>query len=85
MLPIFDDEQPESIVGTLSIIYPSEPVVARAFPLPGPHAFEMFPEGAFIYMTGRHRYSHRQASAKFDMPDIQLEAPIPEAYSLGGT
>jgi hypothetical protein len=78
VLPIFDDEQPESIVGTLSIIYPSEPVVARAFPYLAPMLSEMFPEGAFIYMTGRHRYSHRQASAKFDMPDIQLEAPIPE-------
>jgi len=78
VLPIFDDEQPESIVGTLSIIYPAEPVVARAFPYLAPMLSEMFPEGAFIYMTGRHRYSHRQASAKFDMPDIQLEAPIPE-------
>lgn len=78
VLPIFDDNLPDSIVGTLSIIYPAEPVVARAFPHIAPMLSEMFPEGAFIYMTGRHRYSHRQSSQKFDMQDLQLEAPIPQ-------
>jgi len=78
VIPIFDDHQPDNVVGTLSIIYPAEPVVARAFPHLAPMLSEMFPEGAFIYMTGRHRYSHRQSSKKFDMPDLQLEAPIPE-------
>lgn len=78
VVPIFDDHLPDNIIGTLAIIYPAEPVVARAFPHLAPMLSEMFPEGAFIYMTGRHRYSHRQASKKFDMPDLQLEAAIPE-------
>ena len=78
VVPIFQDENSDTITGTLSIIYPIEPVVARAFPHIAPMLSEMFPEGAFIYMTGRHRYSHRRSSKKFDMPDIQLESPIPE-------
>ncbi len=74
--PVFGEDS--ALIGTLSVIYPSEPVVARAFPHLAPMLSEMFPEGAFIYMTGRHRYSHRQPSQKFDMPDIQLRTPIPE-------
>ncbi|MEQ8176452.1 MAG: methyl-accepting chemotaxis protein [Syntrophomonadaceae bacterium] len=76
--PLYDSISSELIVGTFSIVYPSEPVVARAFPELAPMLAEMFPEGAFIYMTGRHRVSHRQASNKFDMPDVQVEVPIQE-------
>lgn len=78
VMPIFADDLTDNLTGTLSVIYPAEPVVARAFPDLAPMLSEMFPEGAFIYMTGRHRYSHRQSSKQFDMPDLQLEAPIPE-------
>ncbi|NLV17136.1 MAG: methyl-accepting chemotaxis protein [Syntrophomonadaceae bacterium] len=78
IIPIFDDTAENNLIGTMSVIYPSEPVVARAFPELAPMLAEMFPEGAFIYMTGRHRYSHRQASKQFDMPDVVLESPIPE-------
>jgi hypothetical protein len=76
--PLYDSISSDLIVGTLGIVYPSEPVVARAFPELAPMLAEMFPEGAFIYMTGRHRVSHRQASSKFEIPDVQVEVPIQE-------
>lgn len=78
VIPVYDDTAPDNIIGTMSVIYPAEPVVARAFPELAPMLSEMFPEGAFIYMTGRHRYSQRQSSKQFDMPDVVLESPVPE-------
>ena len=74
--PVFADETDEEIVGTLSMIFPIEPVVARAFPHLAPVLAEMFPDGAFIYMTGRNRISNRQPSSKFDMPDLQNEITL---------
>lgn len=76
--PVYEDDNEGQAIGTLSIITPSEPVLARAFSEFAPMLTEMFPEGCFVYMTGRHRISHRQASDKFDMKDIQLETPIKE-------
>ncbi len=76
--PIFGDENNDRAIGTITMIFPIEPVVARAFPHLAPVLAEMFPDGAFIYMTGRNRISHRQASKKFDMPDLRFEATLTE-------
>ncbi|MEA1960761.1 MAG: methyl-accepting chemotaxis protein [Bacillota bacterium] len=76
--PIFGDTEENVLKGTFSIIVPSEPIIARAFPYIAPMLAEMFPEGAFIYMTGRKHISHRQASAKFDIPDLTLRSPLQE-------
>ncbi len=75
--PVFDDEESQ-IVGTLTMVFPFEPVVARAFPHLAPVLSEMFPDGAFIYMTGRKSISHRQPSSKFDMLDIQNKVRMTE-------
>lgn len=78
VFPVFIDNNQPELVGTLSVILPMEPVLARAFPDFAPMLAEMFPEGAFIYITGRNHVSHRQSSARFDLPDLQLRAPIKE-------
>lgn len=72
--PIFDEEN--VLKGTFTIIVPAEPIIARAFPYIAPMLSEMFPEGAFIYMTGRNHISHRQSSAQFDIADLALRSPL---------
>lgn len=74
--PIFDDINNEEVAGTLIMIFVNEPVVARSFPELAPVLAEMFPDGAFIYMTGRNRISHRQPSSRFDMSDLQNEVHL---------
>jgi len=55
-------------VGAFSIILPRLHPVARSFMDFAPILTEMFPEGAFLYMTDLHNIFQRQPSKKFDMP-----------------
>lgn len=55
-------------VGAFSIIFPRLHPVAKSFTDFAPILTEMFPEGAFLYMTDLHKILYRQPSKKFDMP-----------------
>jgi hypothetical protein len=65
--PVFDGD---NIVGSTIIVLPRLHPVARAFDDFAPMIANMFPEGAFIYMTDLTQYAYRQGSQKFDLPEI---------------
>ncbi|EKQ50929.1 MULTISPECIES: methyl-accepting chemotaxis protein [unclassified Clostridium] len=58
-------------VGVFSIVFPRLHPVAKAFGDFAPILVEMFPEGAFIYMTDLQKVAYRQTSKKFDMTSME--------------
>jgi len=71
--PIFDGND---IVGATIMVLPRLHPVARAFDDFAPMIANMFPEGAFLYMTDLTQYAYRQGSEKFDIPNIQVGTPL---------
>lgn len=71
--PIFDGND---IVGSTIMVLPRLHPVARAFDDFAPMIANMFPEGAFLYMTDLTQYAYRQGSEKFDIPNIQVGTPL---------
>lgn len=65
-------------VGAFSIIFPRLHPVAKSFMDFAPLLAEMFPEGAFLYMTDLHNIIQRQPSKKFDMPTIPMGYKLQE-------
>lgn len=76
-MPIFDGD---TSVGSAILILPRLHPIARSFGDFAPLIADMFPEGSFIYMTDLEKIAYRQASQKFDMPDLQLHNPIKEGF-----
>ncbi len=68
-MPIVDDVG--LITGCFSLIFPRLHPVGSAFPQFAPLIADMFPEGAFLFMTDLEYYRVRQPSKQFDIPDIQ--------------
>lgn len=68
--PILNEE--DQPVGVYSTLFPRLHPIAKAFPDFAPILADMFPEGAFLYMTDLHKVFHRQPSKKFDLPNITL-------------
>ena len=66
--PILDGND---VVGSTIMVLPRMNAVARSFDDFAPMIANMFPEGAFIYMTDLTQYAYRQGSEKFDLPQIQ--------------
>lgn len=65
--PIFDGND---IVGSTIMVLPRLHPVAGSFDDFAPMIANMFPEGAFIYMTDLTQYANRQGSEKFDLSEI---------------
>lgn len=61
------DENGQAI-GAYSIVFPRLHPVAKSFMDFAPIISEMFPEGAFLYVSDLHKIINRQPSKKFDMP-----------------
>jgi hypothetical protein len=57
--------------GCFIMVIPRLHPVARAFNDFAPIIADMFPEGAFIYMTDLEKFAYRQSSGKFDIRAIQ--------------
>jgi hypothetical protein len=74
-IPIFDDNG--DAVGCLSFLFPRLHPVGAAFPRFAPLIADMFPEGAFIFMTDLDAFRVRQPSHKFNIPDIQWGVKLP--------
>lgn len=72
--PIVDDKG--NVTGAISVVFPKLHPVAAAFKSFAPLISEMFPEGAFLYMSDLQKIAYRQSSSKFDVPSI------PVGYSL---
>jgi Methyl-accepting chemotaxis protein len=68
-IPIIDDNGDAK--GCLTFIFPRLHQVGASFPLFAPLIADMFPEGAFIFMTDLDSYRVRQPSKEFDIQDIQ--------------
>lgn len=59
-------------IGAFSIVFPRLHPVAKSFENFAPILAEMFPEGAFLYLSDLTRIAYRQSSKKFDMPSLQV-------------
>lgn len=68
--PVFDDDN--EVIGSISIMLPRYHPVLTAFGDFAPIIANLFPEGAFLYMTDMTKYVRRQPSAKFDMPGCRV-------------
>lgn len=85
-VPISDDSG--EVVGALFTAVPKELAIATAFGDFAPVLAEMFPEGAFLYMTDLETIAYRQPSSKFDIPSISLGRVLQEgdiAYKVEET
>lgn len=69
-VPVVDDDR--NVVGCFSTVMPRLHPVAAAFNDFAPILAEMFPEGAFLYMTDLEKIAYRQPSRSFDMPNINI-------------
>lgn len=69
-IPIIDEKG--DVWGAFTIAFPKLHPVAAAFGDFAPILAEMFPEGAYIYMSDLTKIAYAQASDKFDMPSIAV-------------
>jgi hypothetical protein len=76
-IPVFNEER---TVGSAILILPRLHPIARSFGDFAPLMADMFPDGAFLYMTDLEKIAYRQPSRKFDMPDLPLGNPLKEGY-----
>ncbi|ADL53318.1 methyl-accepting chemotaxis protein [Clostridium cellulovorans] len=69
-IPFVDDSN--TPVGAMSILMPRLHPVAAGFPNFAPIVAELFPEGAFIYMTDLTKVAYIQSSKKFTLPNMYV-------------
>jgi len=65
-------------VGVFSSVFPKLHPVAKSFMDFAPILAEMFPEGAFLYITDLQKIAYRQPSKKFDMHTRQIGYELKE-------
>ncbi|WP_425807133.1 methyl-accepting chemotaxis protein [Desulfitobacterium sp. Sab5] len=75
-IPIIDEAG--NAVGAFSAFYPILHPIAAAFDHFASILAEMFPEGVLLYMTDLQKYSYRQSSKVFDLPNIQVGNELTE-------
>jgi hypothetical protein len=68
-IPIVDEAG--LITGCFTLIFPRLHPVGAAFPQFAPLIADMFPEGAFLFMTDLESYRVTQPSKRFNIPNIQ--------------
>ena len=68
--PLVNEEG--QVVGAFSILFPRLHPVVKSFNDFASILAEMFPEGAFLYVTDLQKVMYRHPSKKFDMPTIQI-------------
>lgn len=64
--------------GVFSIVLPVAHPIVDSFESFAPVLAEMFTEGAIIYLTDLQRVAYKQASRKFDLPNIQVGSEMNE-------
>jgi methyl-accepting chemotaxis protein len=75
-IPLVNEE--DEVVGAFSILIPKLHPVAKSFRDFAPIIAEMFPEGASMFVTDRHKILDKQASNKFDIEDLKRGAELGE-------
>lgn len=72
-IPILDNGEAN---GSVTFITPRLHPVAQAFDDFAPMMANMFPGGAFLYMTDLEKIGRRQGSEKFDLPQVKVGTMI---------
>lgn len=75
-IPLVDDLN--TAVGALSIVLPRLHPVAESFSNFAPIVTELFPEGAFIYMSDLTKIMYVQGSQKFSLSNMQVGYELKE-------
>jgi methyl-accepting chemotaxis protein len=75
-IPLVNEE--DEVVGAFSILIPKLHPVAKSFRDFAPIIAEMFPEGASMFVTDRHKILDKQSSNKFDVEDLKKGAELGE-------
>ncbi len=81
-VPVLDNDE---TVGSAMLILPRLHSIARSFNDFAPMIANMFPEGAFFYMSDLEKVAYRQPSEQFDVSSIQIGDPIKESWSANWT
>jgi hypothetical protein len=76
-IPLVDDMGEP--VGAFSIVLPKLHPVAESFTYFAPIMTELFPEGAFMYMSDLTKIMYIQPSSKFTLPSIQIGYELKES------
>lgn len=75
-IPLFDDSN--NAVGAFSIVLPRLHPVAESFNNFAPIVAELFPEGAFLYISDLSKIMHIQGSQKFTLPNMYIGYELKE-------
>lgn len=75
--PIWADDE-SAIIGAWGLALPRRHPLASSFKYYAPIMANLLPEGGVLFITDREVYRHLQSSDKFDIPEINLQSPIPE-------
>jgi hypothetical protein len=76
-IPLVNDEQ--VVVGAFSIVLPKLHPVAESFPSFAPIIAELFPEGAFLYMSDLTKIMYMQSSKKFTLQGMEIGYVLKES------
>lgn len=76
-IPLVDDSN--NPVGAFSIVLPRLHPVAESFSNFAPIVAELFPEGAFLYVSDLNKIIHMQASKKFTLPNMYVGYELKES------
>lgn len=75
-IPLVDDSG--TPVGAFSIVLPRLHPIAKSFPDFAPIITELFPEGAFLYMSDLTKIAYIQPSQKFILPNMHVGYELKE-------
>lgn len=75
-IPLVDDSN--NAVGAFSIVLPKLHPVAEGFTNFAPIVTELFPEGAFLYVSDLNKIIHMQPSQKFTLPNMYVGYDLKE-------
>lgn len=76
-IPLVDDSN--NAVGAFSVVLPKLHPVAESFINFAPIVAELFPEGAFLYVSDLNKIMHMQASKKFTLPNMYVGYELKES------
>lgn len=76
-IPLVDDSN--NAVGAFSVVLPKLHPVAESFSNFAPIVAELFPEGAFLYVSDLNKIMHMQASKKFTLPNMYVGYELKES------
>ncbi|SDE04226.1 methyl-accepting chemotaxis protein [Sporomusa acidovorans] len=74
--PVWNDSDSE-ILGAWVLAMPRQHKLVNAFDSFAPVLADLLPEGGVLYVADKEKIIKRQASKKFDIPEMQVNTPLP--------